>query len=36
MAQSVLPVDAYKCKGPYGADFSEKTPGGGVAWHPGE
>ena len=35
MGQSVLGVDAYKCRGPYTPDFSVKTPGGGVHWHPG-
>jgi hypothetical protein len=35
MGQNVLGLDAYKCQGPYSADFSVKTPGGGVEWHPG-
>ena len=35
MAQSVLPLESYKCMGPYSPDFSTKSPGGGVAWHPG-
>jgi hypothetical protein len=25
--QSVLGVQAYQCKGPYGPDFAAKTPG---------
>jgi hypothetical protein len=35
MGQNVLPMEAYKCKGPYTPYFSVKTPGGGAAWHPG-
>ena len=27
---------AYKCRGAYSANFSTKTPGGGVHWHPGQ
>lgn len=35
MGQNVLGLDVYKCRGPYSPDFNAKTPGGGVAWHPG-
>lgn len=30
-----MPLEEYKCLGPYGADFGEKTGGGGNSWHPG-
>jgi hypothetical protein len=29
-------LQAYKCRGAYSANFSIKTPGGGVHWHPGQ
>ena len=35
MGQNVLGLEAYKCLGPYGIDFGEKTGGGGSSWHPG-
>lgn len=33
--QNIQLLDQYRCMGPYGADFSVKTPGGGQKWHPG-
>jgi hypothetical protein len=30
-----MPLEVYKCLGPYGVDFGEKTGGGGSSWHPG-
>jgi hypothetical protein len=33
--QNLLPVDGYKCKGPFGPDFSTKSPSKGKSWHPG-
>jgi hypothetical protein len=35
MGQSVVSLEAYKCLGPYGIDFGEKSGGGGSSWHPG-
>ena len=34
-AQSTVPLNAYRCQGPYGLNFLAKSPGGGEAWHPG-
>jgi hypothetical protein len=36
MGQTVMACQTYKCRGPYGPTFSEKTPGGGAGWHPGK
>ncbi len=30
-AQSTVPLDAYRCQGPYGLNFLAKSPGGGRA-----
>ena len=35
MGQNVIGLEAYKCMGPYGVDFGEKSGGGGSSWHPG-
>jgi hypothetical protein len=35
MGHSTNSIGDYKCYGPYNYTFSEKTPGGGAAWHPG-
>lgn len=37
MGMNILSIQDYKCQGPYGPDFSWKTPEGvsGASWHPG-
>lgn len=34
-AQNLNGLAVYKCKGPYGPDFAQKTLGKGKSWHPG-
>ena len=36
VGQNVQVIEKYRCLGPYGGDFSVKTPGGGQKWHPGK
>lgn len=35
IGQNLMELNKYKCKGPYGPDFGEKTLGKGKSWHPG-
>ena len=36
IGQNIQAMERYRCLGPYGANFSVKTPGGGQKWHPGK